>query len=198
MTRPLTLAVWMLIALAACGGGGEAAPAVMCSPQDGPLATDASFDARAGEYRVILVATSGDSAGREVSGSLWLEPNDSTARQFARPGGDPIPGVTVPLFGWTDVAVLGVAALELGDLSSREPARPGVLVLEQRSQPTEPPGITLRLGSIANNRGIAPFDGGYTALRVGWMDADGGFGGSWASGVRNEQAGGHFCAVPAG
>jgi hypothetical protein len=170
----------------------------MCSPQDGPLAADASFDARAGEYRVILVATSGDSAGREVSGSLWLEPNDSTARQFARPGGDPDPTVIVPLFGWTDVPVLGVAALELGDLSSREPASPGVLLLEQRLRPTGPPDITVRLGSIANNRGVAPFDGGYTALRVGWLDESGGFGGSWASGVRNEQAGGHFCVVPAG
>ncbi len=133
-----------------------------------------------------------------MSGTLWLEPNDSTARQFARPGGDPIPNVTVPLFGWTDVAVLGVDALELGDLSSREPERPGVLVLEQRSQPTGPPSITVRLGSIANNRGVAPFDGGYTALRVGWLEESSGFGGSWASGVRNEQAGGHFCAVPAG
>ncbi len=129
MTRPLTIAVSMSIVLMGCGGGGEATPVVMCSPQDGPLAANASFDARAGEYRLILVATSGDSAGREVSGSLWLEPNDSTARQFSRPGGDPIPTVTVPLFGWTDVAVLGVDALELGDLSSREPATPGVLVL---------------------------------------------------------------------
>ena len=186
----------MSIALTGCGGGGEAAPVVMCSQQDGPLAAEASFDGRAGEYRLILVATSGDSAGSEVSGSLWLEPNDSTLRQFARPGGDPIPGVTVPLFGWTDIAVLGVSALQLGDLSSREPEKPGVLVLEQRSQPTGPPSITVRLGSIANNRDLAPFDGGYTALRVGWLEESGAFGGSWASGVRNEQAAGHFCAVP--
>lgn len=196
MTKKLTLALTMSIALAGCGGGSEAAPVAMCSPQDGPLAADASFDARAGEYLLILVATSGDSAGREASGSLWLEPNDSTARQFSRPGGDPDPNVTVPLFGWTDVAVLGVNALQLGDLSSREPEKPGVLVLEQRSQPTGPPSITVRLGSIANNRGIAPFDGGYTALRVGWLEESGAFGGTWASGVRNEQAAGHFCAVP--
>ena len=198
MTRPLSFAVSMSIVLAGCGGGSEPAPAAMCSPQDGPLAADASFDARAGEYRVILVATSGDSAGREVSGSLWLELNDSTARQFARPGGDPDPTVIVPLFGWTDVPVLGVAALELGDLSSREPASPGVLLLEQRPGAESPPSITLRMGSLSNRRDVAPFDAGYTALRVGWMDEDGGFGGSWASGVRNEQAGGHFCAVPAG
>ena len=196
MTRTLAFAVSMSIVLAGCGGGSEAAPVAMCSPQDGPLAADASFDASAGEYLLILVATSGDSAGREVSGSLWLEPNDSTLRQFARPGGDPIPTVTVPLFGWTDVPVQGVAALELGDLSAREPAMPGVLVLEQRSQPTGPPSITVRLGSIANNRAVAPFDGGYTALRVGWLEESGAFGGSWASGVRNEQAAGHFCAVP--
>ena len=196
MTRPLTIAASISMVLAGCGGGGEVPPAALCSPQDGPLAADASFDARAGEYRLILVATSGDSAGREVSGSLWLEPNDSVARQFSRPGGDPDPNVTVPLFGWTDIAVQGVSALELGDLLSREPVRPGVLVLEQRFQPTGPPSITVRLGSIANNRGIAPFDGGYTALRVGWLDESGGFGGSWASGVRNEQAAGHFCAVP--
>lgn len=197
MTRPFTFAVSMSFILAGCGGGGEPAPVAMCSPQDVPLAADASFDARAGEYRLILVATSGDSAGREVSGTLWLEANDSTARQFARPGGAPDPTVTVPLFGWTDVPVLGVAALELGDLSSREPARPGVLVLEQRFRPTVPPSITVRLGSIANNRGVAPFDGGYTALRVGWLEESGGFGGRWASGVRSEQAAGHFCVVPA-
>ena len=196
MTRPLTIAASISMVLAGCGGGGEVPPAALCSPQDGPLAADASFDARAGEYRLILVATSGDSAGREVSGSLWLEPNDSMARQFSRPGGNPDPTVTVPLFGWTGVAVLGVDALEVGDLSSREPAKPGVLVLEQRFQPAGPPSITVRLGSIANNRGVTPFDGGYTALRVGWLDEWGGFGGSWASGVRNEQAAGHFCAVP--
>ena len=184
MRRPLAFTVSMSIVLVGCGGGSEPAPAVMCGQQDGPLAADASFDTRAGEYRVILVATSGDSAGREVSGALWLEPNDSTARQFARPGGAPDPTVTVPLFGWTDVPVLGVAALELGDLSSREPARPGVLVLEQRFRPTGPPDITVRLGSIANNRGVAPFDGGYTALRVGWLGESGDFGGSWASGHR--------------
>ena len=88
----------------------------------------------------------------------------------------------------------GIGGLMCAATLSRAGRR--VLVLEQRSQPTGPPSITVRLGSIANNRAVAPFDGGYTALRVGWLEESGAFGGSWASGVRNEQAAGHFCAVP--
>ena len=54
------------------------------------------------------------------------------------------------------------------------------------------------MGSQVNRRDEVRFDGGYTALRVGWIDDEGAFGGSWASGVRTVEAEGHFCAVPAG
>ena len=199
MTRRFAFVVATAIA-AACAGEGDqqAATGPVCLSQDGTLDRGASFDERAGEYRLTLVATSGDSAGHEVTGALWLEPNDSAARRFSLPGGVPDPTVTVPLFGWSDVAVTGVAARQLGDLGSHEPASPGVLLLEQRADAESQPSITPRLGSFSNRRDVAPFEAGYTALRVGWLDESGGFGGTWASGVRDEEAGGHFCAVPAG
>ena len=196
MIRQFALPVWVVIAAMGCGGAREAAPANSCRARDAAVGRDASFDSRAGEYRLILVATSGDSADREVAGTLWLEPNDAAARQFARPGGDPDPTVSVPLYGWTDVSVRGVGAREIGDLGSREPTSPGVLVLEQRRQPSEPAEITLRIGSLANRRDAPRFDGAYMALRVRWLDDSGGFGGSWASGVQGVESEGHFCAAP--
>jgi hypothetical protein len=54
----------------------------------------------------------------------------------------------------------------------------------------------LRLGSVANRRDVVRFDGGYTALRVRELNADG-FAGSWESGTRTPSARGYFCATRA-
>jgi hypothetical protein len=91
------------------------------------------------------------------------------------------------LYGNTDVDLDNVGAVRPGDLEALDPRRPGVLVIERKGT------ITLRLGSDANTRGQARFDGGYTALRVAEA-SDGRFAGSWASGVKTQRSAGYFCA----
>ena len=83
--------------------------------------------------------------------------------------------------------VEAVAALRPGDLSSRDPQAPGVLVIQEDG------GLLMRLGSEANRRGVLRFDGGYTVLRVDRATADG-FAGTWSSGQMEVQAAGEFCA----
>ena len=80
-----------------------------------------------------------------------------------------------------------VGALRPGDLSSRDPEAPGVLVLQEDGR------LLLRLGSEANRRGVLRFDGGYTVLRVARATAAG-FAGTWSSGLLDVQAAGEFCA----
>jgi len=151
-------------------------------------------EALAGDYRLVMVATAGAESSHTVTGELELVPHDAEARYMRRPDGSPEPGVQLPLYGTTDIALDRVGAVKLGDLGSTDPMRPGVVVLEQRApQGDSAPEITLRLGSLANQRDVTRFDGGYTALRVTWV-ASGRFGGTWQSGVTGPEARGHFCA----
>ena len=80
----------------------------------------------------------------------------------------------------------------MGDLSSTDPAAPGVLVIE-----TAGTNILLRLGSESNRRDQSSFDGGYTVLTVNRI-ANGGFDGNWRSGSRNGTNTGYFCVRPSG
>jgi len=99
-----------------------------------------------------------------------------------------------PLYGSTDVGLEAVGAVA-GDLSSEDPARPGVLVIQMppRSD-TSGARVLLRLGADANRQDLVRFDGGYTVLRVREI-AGAGFAGDWESGAPLPRAGGHFCAV---
>jgi hypothetical protein len=60
-----------------------------------------------------------------------------------------------------------------------------------------PTRVMLRLGALANRRGAARFDGGYFALTVRRMDAEG-LAGTWATGTAREAASGYFCAERTG
>lgn len=168
----------------------------VCEPVEGELAADVNVAGLAGAYRLTLVATQGDSAGTTVEGRLALVPHDSAARVLPGGGGQPDPTVSMPLYGSADVNVEAVHALRLGDLMSVDPMSPGVVVFEHHGTLGDEPvtGITLRLGSLANRRGVTLFDGGYTVLRANWVE-EGGFGGSWASGTMSPQSEGYFCAV---
>lgn len=141
----------------------------------------------AGTYQLTLVATAGDSAGAEVEGRLWLEPNPPDLRSLPAPGDATGGAAVAPLYGATDIQVERTGGLRLGDLASRDPMQPGVLVVGQRGR------IILRLGSEGNRRGLLRFDGGYFALRVHRADSAG-FSGDWASGTLETAAEGHFCA----
>ena len=172
---------------------GEAALAAACVPPRGPVASDASLEGRAGEYRLTMVEQVDGSPARTTEGSLTLLPQVESLRQFAGSAGGSIPGVTSPLFGSTDVNVEGVGAVRVGRLSSEDPESPGVLVIE--SETGAGPSILLRLGSVANRRDLVRFDGGYAVLTVVEITEES-FGGTWSSGARGPDSEGFFCATP--
>jgi hypothetical protein len=150
----------------------------------------------AGEYRLTMVEqVDGAPDGaqtRTTEGSLLLFNQIDTLRVFTGGAGDPIPGVTSPLFGSTDVNLEAVGAVRVGSLSSEDPASPGVLVIE--SETGASPSILLRLGAEANRRALVRFDGGYTVLTVVEVGVES-FSGIWSSGVRGPDSEGFFCAT---
>jgi hypothetical protein len=187
-----------IVGLAAGCSGAKAGQA---EPQDcGPVATDlpaeASADRMTGEYHLRMVATSGPKNGNSVDGRLRLQPQDSSLRQLILPGGVRDTGTTVPLYGAAEIDVSPVGAVYAGDLSSVDPTRPGVVVL-QSSSGSAGSRVMLRMGSEANRRDRLRFDGAYTVLRVRRI-SDGGFAGNWESGVPLPRSGGHFCATKSG
>ena len=185
----------LILSMAGCSARRGPVAESECKPVEGQLAATARTEGLAGEYRLTLVASKGERAGSAVEGRLWLEPHDSAMRYVTSPGGERVPNVLIPLYGRTDIDLDEIDALRLGDLTSLDPMRPGVVVTERHGDPQGPAfaEIVLRLGSEANRRDLQRFDGGYTALHVRWM-APGSFGGTWASGVRGPQSEGYFCA----
>ena len=170
----------------------EGAPAPECVPLEGPLPLDASLEGRVGEYRLTMIEEIDGSPSRTAEGSLTLLAQAESLRQFAGSAGGSIPGVTSTLFGSTDVNVEGVGAVRVGNLSSQDPASPGVLVIE--SETGASPSILLRFGSDANRRDLVRFDGGYTVLTVVEVAAQS-FSGTWSSGARGPDSEGFFCAT---
>ena len=178
-------------------GAGEAGapagdrPPPTCVPPSGELAADATLDGWAGEYTLRMVGGAEGDDAASIQGILILHQQLAYLRQFSGSDGGAIPGVVAPLFGTTDVGVEAVGALRVGDLSSADPAAPGVLVIE--SENAQGPSILLRFGSDANRRDMVRFDGGFTVLEVRDIRDDG-FSGTWTSGARGTRAGGYFCA----
>ena len=196
------VASWSLLTLVAtvvgCGGNQNqtAAGTMACDPVEGSLPADVDAASWVGDYRLTLVATSGDSAGKQTSGVLRLVRQSDDLR---KPDAESMDVATeMPLIGTVEVDLGAVYAVDVGALDSQDPIAPGVLVLERpHEKQTGGPGteVTIRLGAEANRRGITRFDGGYTALFV-LQAGPNGFFGNWASGVTGQRAGGHFCAVP--
>lgn len=139
-----------------------------------------------GTYRLQLVATEGPKSGESVEGTLQIQLYDPGLRAVTM-NGIRDTAASYVLYGSVDVDLDGVGAVRPGDPGAEDPMRPGVLVIERKG------AVVLRLGSEANRRDVARFDGGYTALRVRELDEDG-FRGTWASGVRTQRSAGYFCA----
>ena len=191
LVRAGVIAVFLL---SACTGRREFRTLVpWCVEQEGQLSAGASADGMAGEYAFTLVATTGAQAGERVEGRLTLRATDSESRQFIGVSGSPDPLTVVPAYGTADIALEKVGAVRMGDLSSRDVSKPGVAVLQTQAAGGGAPSIVVRLGSLANDRSIVRFDGGFTALFVAKID-DSGFVGGWRSGVRGIDAEGYFCA----
>lgn len=190
--------VWSatVVAIVAAGcrshNADMAAAAPACEPVEGALAATVTADGWAGDYRLIMVATSGDSAGRSTSGPLRLQPQADSLR--GAPGGSADDGTVMPMYGTTGIDLGAIGAVQVGDLAADDPIGPGVLVLERKVEQASGTitQITIRLGSDANRRGRVRFDGGYTALFVR-QAGPGGFAGNWASGITGQLAAGHFC-----
>jgi hypothetical protein len=173
----------------------QADPAVRpCQPSTGSLPRTASASGMAGDYRLYLTATSGPNAGQAVDGTLSLRPvTDPAAREIVVLGMRDTTS-RAPLSGTTDLDPAAVGATSTGSLTAETMEAPGVLVIERRPVRTDAgTEIMLRLGADANRRNVARYDGGYFALNVRAIEADG-FTGTWSSGSGMPSAQGYFCA----
>lgn len=164
-----------------------------CALALGTLPAGMRVDDLSGEFRLTLVATSGTSTGRSTSGLLRLRRYD--AAMPGPPGIAARPGVRYLVHGSATIALDSVGASAPGDISSTDPAAPGVLGMEWSRDNTAagPKEITLRFGADANRGGPVRFEGTYMALHLRDLSADR-FAGSWTSGAGMQRAAGHFCA----
>ncbi|HEU4680533.1 MAG TPA: hypothetical protein VFS51_02225, partial [Gemmatimonadales bacterium] len=159
-----------------------------CNPAPEPetLLPPGSAERLGGTYRLQLVATEGSKSGESVEGTLRIQLYDRALRAVTVHGIRDTAASYV-LYGSVDVDLDGVGAVRPGDPGAEDPMRPGVLVIERKGT------VVLRLGSEANRRDVARFDGGYTALRVREI-TEIRFRGTWASGVHAQRSAGYFCA----
>lgn len=160
---------------------------ISCTPATTSLGLGTPAEQLAGTYRLKLVATEGAKAGQSSEGTLLLQPYEPSLREVTV-GGIRDTAARYVHYGRADVDLDAVGAVSPGELGSLDPMQPGVVVIQRKG------AITLRLGSAANRRDVARFDGGYMALRVGEATADR-LAGSWTSGVGTRRSAGYFCAV---
>ena len=193
-----------LLAVAACRSPAPAThPATRpaadtCAASSSELLRSAPGTRLGGEYRLRVVATTGPRAGEAVNANLRLAPLPDSLQMPAAMLGIQDPTTRYPLAGSTDLDPALVGGVGTGDNVSADPTAPGVLVIERRPDTTgAPASVMLRLGALANRRGLARFDGGYFALTVRRIDADA-FAGTWSSGTARQAAAGYFCAERTG
>ena len=183
------------VVVAACGVHSrkvEPGADVRCRPVTSGALAAAPWDSLAGDWRLTLVATTGPSAGRVAQGLVALRSQEESLRRVDRPGPAT---VMVPAVGSTDLPVEEVGAVRMGDLGSADPRQPGVSIWVSRGADGGVSAV-LRIGQQEIGTARQPFDAGYTVLYVRRVTGAG-FAGGWASGITDEAASGHFCAVRA-
>ena len=163
--------------------GGPHTNAPACEPTSGRLDAQATLAGREGGYLLTLVRLVDVAETRRVRGALILRRQPC---RLAR-----LQSASTPLYGFTDIDLRAVGAHRVGDSAATDPEAPGVLVLESVRDGER--RILLRLGSAANRRDSALFDGAYTVLDVRRIHGDG-FAGIWRSSGRLSRTGGYFCA----
>jgi hypothetical protein len=195
-----------LLAVSACHSAAPAArpsarPAAdTCAAPTGELPHSATGAGLRGQYRLRLVATAGPRSGQAVDAHLRLIPLADSLQVPAPMLGVQDTTTGYPLAGSTDLDPELVGGVRTGDNASADPTAPGVLVIERHPGAADADtvvSVMLRLGALANRRGLARFDGGYFALTVRRIDADG-FAGTWSSGTARQAAAGYFCAERTG
>jgi hypothetical protein len=164
-----------------------------CVAPSSDLPRSATGARLAGEYRLRLVPTAGPRTGGSVNAYLRLAPLADSLQVPPPMLGIQDTTTHYPLAGSTDLDPALVGAVGTGDNGSTDPVAPGVLVIERHPVADAPVSIMLRLGAMANRRGLQRFDGGYFALTVRRVDLEG-FAGTWSSGTTREAAAGYFCA----
>lgn len=176
-----SVALGVVSVLAACGGSVPAAhlaPAA-CAPTAATLDAGATLGGMSGSYTLTMVG-----ATARTTGSLTLSEQPADMRRMQ--------DATTPLGGMVEIDLAAVGAQTVRMLDSMDPAAPGALVLE--SDGSEGRTVLVRFGSEANQRDVRAFDGAYTVLSVMAIE-EGGFAGSWWSGVRDARSEGYFCAM---
>lgn len=183
-----------VLAITGCSGNQPGREPPPCGPAPADLSAAFVADSLMGEYRLVMVAASGDSVGAWNDGKLDLVPNEPNLRIMRGPDGAPIPDAEMALYGAAEIDVAEVGAENTGDTESMDVMKPGVTVVSGR-QSDGSTYVILRLGAQSNRRGMQNFDGAYTALTVEHVN-EAGFFGSWASGsTSGETARGFFCAT---
>ncbi len=188
--RKLPAGLVAAVILAACAHLRTAGSVPDCQRVgDAPLPASASTQPMAGDFILTMVATGGPRAGRTVTGTLTLVPQDSALRQVER--------ATQPLRGAAEIAVDSLGATRPGDFAAPNPEAPGVAVYEQRA-PNGTPTVVIRFGQESNARGAQIFDAANVTGFVKRITADG-FAGGWSSSAGSvfprREAQGYFCAV---
>ncbi len=168
-------------------GPDQASETRPCLPVEGGLAAGATLAGAAGTYQLVLTGRRTRGKLRTVSGALVLVPSVFDPAAF-KPA-------LAPLRGAADIDLRAVGAFPAGDVGSKDPAAPGVLVLESRQG--DAPRILLRLGADANRPESPLFDGSHAVLEVRRIAASG-FAGTWRSAADGLAASGHFCAWRSG
>ena len=204
MMRATGIRLVTLLAVAACHSPAPATKSAAepaadtCAAPSSDLPRSATGARLAGEYRLRLIPTAGPRSGEAVNAHLRLAPLADSLQVPPPMLGVQDSTTRYPLAGSTDLDAALVGGVGTGDNTSTDPTAPGVLVIERHPGATgAPETLMLRLGALANRRGLARFDGGYFALTVRRIDADG-FAGTWASGTARQAAAGYFCAERTG
>ncbi len=191
-------AAFALLLLSGCSSGNdevaEIVPGDGCAaPNDSMLTEASTLQGAVGDYQLQIMALRDGRVAASATATLTLTAHAPEMQYLRALDGTPRSDALAPLYGWTDLDLGELGALEMSGLDSRDPAVPGVGVYETRTGAV--PSIVLRLGSAANRREGAAIDGASTALRVLRIE-DSYFSGSWRSGVgMDERASGFFCAV---
>ena len=166
--------------------------ALKCDMPQGPLPANASLEGMAGMYELTMLEAVDGNSMRTATGSLLLLNQVDFLREFDAGLRGSIPGLASPLYGATDVPLADIGAVQVGILSSEDPASPGVLVIEEETGAS--PSILLRLGSSANRRTTVRFSRDSTVLAVGKITAET-FSGTWTSRSEDQDSDGIFCAM---
>jgi hypothetical protein len=159
---------------AAQGPVRSQAAAVACAPTTGDLQSGATIGMLRGNYRVVMVATSGAHMGKRTEGSMqfFTGPNSAT------------------LAGTSTVIIDSVGAVAPGQWNFLT-----ATIWEKPLVSSTVPAVTIRFGQSATSGGATAIEGSYTAIQLTSLTADK-FTGTWSSGEGGkvtEIAGGYIC-----